>query len=169
MLADLRRQPVDAIMLADVLPWGAAILRDMAAIEFTPPVLATDKLDSSETWVLSNQNANNLYVASSVDPDSSEPAFQAFKAKFHKRFDIDPGYGATQGYESFMLLVNACLASRTADPIAVSTTIRTRTWHGLFGDFGFTQDGDVSGREVTIKQMRDGKFVTVRTIREDVK
>ena len=58
--------------------------------------------------------------------------------------------------------------SRTADPIAVSTTIRTRTWQGLFGDFGFTSEGDVTGRDVSIKRMHNGQFVTVRTIREDV-
>jgi branched-chain amino acid transport system substrate-binding protein len=168
LLADVRTTPLDAIMLADGLPWAAMVLRDMAAIEYTPPVLATDKLDSTQVWGLSGQNANNLYVASAVDPDSAEPAFVAFKSRFHKRFGVNPGYGATQGYESFMLFVNACLASRTADPIAVSTTIRTRTWQGLFGDFGFTADGDVTGRDVSIKRMQNGRFVTLRTIREDV-
>jgi branched-chain amino acid transport system substrate-binding protein len=168
MLAELRKEPVDAIMMADVLPWAGAVLRDMAAIDFTPPVFATDKLDSAQVWDQSGGKANNLYVASAVDPDSPEPAFKAFKQRFHARYGVDPGYGASQGYESFMLLVNACLASHTADPIAVSTTIRTRKWQGLFGDFAFTDNGDVTGRDISIKRMHDGQFTTVRTIREDV-
>ena len=169
LLADVRKEPVKAIMLADVLPWAAAVLRDMAAINFTVPVLATDKLDSVQVWEESGHNANNLYVASSVNPASTEPAYLAFKQHFHTRFGVDPGYGSSQGYETFMLFVNGCLASHTADPIAVSTTLRTRTWQGLFGDFAFTPEGDVVGRDVAIKRMQNGQFVTVRNIQEDVK
>src|SRR5262249_31612480 len=100
--------------------------------------------------------------------DSPEPAYVAFRQKFQQRFGRDPGYGAAQGYESFMLFVHAVERSNSADPIAVATTIRTNKWPGLFGDFAFTAAGDILGRGVSIKRMQFGHFITVGTIEEDV-
>jgi ABC-type branched-subunit amino acid transport system substrate-binding protein len=69
-------------------------------------------------------------------------------------FGVAPGYGAAQGYESYMLIVNACLASKTAAPLALATTIRLApSWHGLFGEFSFKQAGGVLGRQVSIKRV----------------
>ena len=48
----------------------------------------------------------------------------------------------------------------------VSTTLRQATWNGLFGEFTFAPNGDVVGRDVSIKKMQDGVFHTVTTIVE---
>lgn len=169
MVAEIRKRQFDAVMIADQLPSAARLLVNMAQLGVSQPVLATDKLDSEQVWTLARRAANNLYVASAVDPDSAEPAYVAFRERFRRRFGGDPGYGAAQGYEAFHLFAEASTLSQSADPITVATTLRTvKKWNGLFGEFAFDEDGDVLGRDVSIKRMADGRFTTVSTIEEDV-
>ena len=163
LLATMRTEPTDAILLADQLPWAAKVLVDMQAMGFTQPVLAGDKLDSSETWRLAGTAANNLYLASAVDPDSTEPEFLAFRRRFFDRFKSNPGYGSSQGYEAFNTFVKAAEHSQSVDPVVLATTLKTNEWRGLFGPYTFTNDGAIRGRKVIIKRMRDGVFTTVGT------
>jgi branched-chain amino acid transport system substrate-binding protein len=168
MIAGVREKPFDALMLADELPWAARLLMDMARMGVTQPVLATNKLDSSDVWPLAQGSANRLYVASAVDPESTLPAYVSFRERFRRRFSVEPSYGASQGYEAFMLFVNACLQSNSADPLVVATTLKTNKWKGLFGEVSFNPNGDVVGRVVSIKHLQDGTFHTV-AIEKDAK
>lgn len=167
MIGTFREQEFDAIMLADQLPWAAKLLMDMDLMGVTQPILATDKLDSMQVWQMASTAANNLYVASAVDPSSTEPAYVDFRERFRKRFGVPPGYGASQGYEAMKLLIDAITKSGSADPIVVSTTLRTNPWQGLFGEFTFDAHGDVVGRSISIKRQQDGKFTTVITVPDE--
>lgn len=161
MLSTMRTETTDAILLSDQLPWAAKVLVDMQAMGFTQPVLAGDKLDSSDAWRLAGTAANNLYIASAVDPDSQLAEYLAFRQRFFDRFKSYPGYGSSQGYEAFRLYVDAAEKSRSVDPIVVATTLKTNEWTGLFGPFKFSTDGAIGGRSVIIKRMQDGAFKTV--------
>jgi branched-chain amino acid transport system substrate-binding protein len=165
-IADVRTQNIDAVAVAHQLPWAAKLLYDMAVMGVSQPIIATDKLDSVSVYQLARTAANNLYVVSAVDPESTEPEFAAFRERFKKRFNAAPGYGASQGYEALMLFANACIKSNDADPLVLATTLRTNTWKGLFGEFTFAQNGDVEGRSLSIKRMQDGVFHTVLTLKE---
>jgi branched-chain amino acid transport system substrate-binding protein len=166
LIAELRKESVDAIMLADQLPEAAKVLKDLATMGVRLPVLATDKLDGPQLWEFVGPESNSVYVASAVDPESVTPEYLSFRQRFVEHYKSEPGYGATQGYEAFMLLVNACLLSREADPIIVSTTLRTNSWNGLFGPFSFNEAGDIIGRRVSVKRMQNGTFKTVRSSKE---
>lgn len=161
LLSTMRTESTDAILLSDQLPWAGKVLLDMAAMGFEQPVLSGDKLDSSDVWRVANKAANNLYLASAVDPESKAPDFVAFRERFNTRFKSNPGYGSTQGYEAFNLWVRAAERSQSVDPVVIATTLKTNEWTGLFGPFGFTTDGAITGRSVIIKRMQDGVFRTV--------
>jgi len=172
VVADIGKKSFDAIMIADQLPWAAKVLVDMGRMGLTQPILATDKLDSEQIWQVAQAASNNVYVASAVDPTSTVPAYAAFRERFRRRYKdangnpVNPGYGASQGYETMMTFVNAVLLSRSADPIVVATTLRTVKWSGLFGDFTFEPNGDIDGRTISIKRMQNGTFRTVGAMKE---
>jgi len=166
VVAAIRGRQFDAIMLADELPWAGKLLRDMLTMGVTQPILATDKLDSTEVWASAGVAANNLYVASAIDPDSTLPGFAGFRERFQRRFNTAPGYGAAQGYSAFMLFVNAALRSGSVDPLVVATTLKTNVWADILGDMSFDNSGNIVGRDITIKHMRDGVFRTVSLIEE---
>jgi branched-chain amino acid transport system substrate-binding protein len=171
LVGELRREDFDAVMLADQLPWAAKLLVDMARMGLNQPIIATDKLDSLQVWTIAQIAANNLYVASSVNPDSKEPAYLSFRERFRKRFGADPGYGASQGFEAMKLYIDAVTLSQSADPVVVATTLRSVTmakpWQGLFGTFSFAANGDVQNRAISIKKMDKGRFTTVESMMLD--
>lgn len=161
LLATMRTEATDAILLSDQLPWAAKVLVDMQSMGFTQPILAGDKLDSSDVWRLAGKAANNLYLASAVDPESTSAEYLAFRKRFMARFKSNPGYGSSQGYEAFNLYVKAAERSQSINPVVLATTIKTNEWTGLFGGFHFTADGEMVGRSVIIKRVQDGAFKTI--------
>lgn len=160
-LSSIRTVRTDAILLADLLPGAAKVLLDMQALGFTEPILAGDGLDSGNVWTLATKAADNLHVASPVDPDSGEVAYAAFRERFRKRFGSNPGYGSAQGYEAFKLLASAVERSRSVSPIVLATTLKTGKWQGLFGEYSFTNAGGIVGRKIYVKRMQGGVFKTV--------
>lgn len=166
MIAGIRKSAFDALMLSDVLPDASKVLKDLAVMGVTQPILANDKLDAPDLWDLAGTPANNVYVASAVDPATDTAEYVGFRRRFLERFRSEPGYASAQGYEAFTLFLNACRLSREADPLIVATTLRTNKWKGLFGDFSFDNEGDIVGRRVSIKKMDNGVFKTVRSYKE---
>lgn len=161
MIAEIRRDQFDAVMIADQLPRAAKLVMDLRKMGMDKPIIASDKLDSGALWDVAGKAANNVYVASTVDPSATTPRFLEFKQRFRKRWGQDPGYGASQGYEALMLLAEAGRESDSADPLVVASTLRAYKWEGLFGEYEFAQSGDIEGRHITIKRLTDGQFTTV--------
>jgi branched-chain amino acid transport system substrate-binding protein len=164
LAAAFKEQPLDAVVLADELPRAAGVIDDFVRMGYTGPILATDKLDSVDLSPEAGPAADSVYVASAVDPTYDGPAYRAFRDRFRRRWGRDPGYRASQGYEAMHLLIDAVLTSRSADPIVLATTLRTRRWEGLFGRYSFDEHGEIVGRQVSIKHMQHGRFETVERI-----
>lgn len=168
IVAGIREENFDAVMIADQVPRAAKLIADLVQMGVSQPILGSDKMDSDLLWDISGQASNNVYVASAEDPSAVNPQYEDFKQRFRSRFGISPDYGATQGYSALMLLAHAVLASDTADPLIVSTTLHcAKSWKGFFGDFSFNDEGDVLGREIFIKHMQNGNLNTVALLREN--
>jgi branched-chain amino acid transport system substrate-binding protein len=149
-------------MVADQLPRAAKLVMDLRKMGMNKPIIANDKLDSGYLWDLAHEAANNVYVASTVDPSATTDRFLEFKRRFHKCWGEDPGYGASQGYEALMMLADAVRESDSADPLVVASTLRAyNKWKGLFGKYGFAQNGDIEGRHISIKRLENDHFTTV--------
>jgi branched-chain amino acid transport system substrate-binding protein len=165
MIAEIEREDFDAILVADQLPRLAKLVIDLRKMGIKKPIIANDKADSSMLWDIAGAAANEVYVASVVDPSSTTPRYVNFKERFRRQWGEDPGYGASQGYECMMLLADAGVESDSADPLVVASTLRSYVWQGLFGEFRFSKNGDVEGRQITIKRLQNARFTTVAALR----
>ena len=161
MIADLMQKPFDAILLVDELPRAANLVSDLRRMGIRQPILGGDKLDSPELWEIAGQAADGVYAVSAVDTSTQTPEYIAFRQGFRKRYGVEPGYGASQGYESVRLLIEAVLESKSADPVVLATTLRVGKWKGIFGPFSFSHEGDIVGRTLSSKRMNDGIFAAV--------
>jgi branched-chain amino acid transport system substrate-binding protein len=161
MIADLIQKPFDAILLVDELPRAASLISDLRRMGIRQPILGGDKLDSPELWEIAGQAADGVYAVSAVDTSTQTPEYIAFRQGFRKRYGVEAGYGASQGYESVRLLIEAVLESKSADPVVLATTLRVGKWKGIFGPFSFSHEGDIVGRTLSSKRMNDGIFAAV--------
>jgi branched-chain amino acid transport system substrate-binding protein len=162
LAAEIRSFTFDALMVADALPAGGKLVQDLVRMGVTQPILGTDKLDPEGLRRIAGDHAARyVFAATAFDPSSATPAYTSFRERFVKRFGAEPNYAAAQGYESFMLAAHASLASRTAAPLVLATTIRlSHSWTGLFGRFSFRHDGDMTGRRIAIARAADGRLTT---------
>jgi branched-chain amino acid transport system substrate-binding protein len=161
LIAEMDQHELDAVMIADQLPRAASLIVDLRKMGYGGPILGSDKLADEQVWALSGGAAQDLYVASAVDPSALTPAYVAFHERFLRRWKEEPSYIASQGYDALQLLTEAMVTSQAVDPLIVATTLRSRSWDGLFGDYSFALNGDIKGRQIFIKRMDDGHFVTV--------
>jgi branched-chain amino acid transport system substrate-binding protein len=161
LLGSISRQPTDAILLADRLPWAGKVLLDMQKMRINQPILVGDKLDSSSAWKIAGKGTENLYIASAVDPASTETAFVDFRHKFLEHWKKEPGYGSAQGFEAFNLLIDAIEYSESASPLVLTTTLRTRSWKGLFGEYSFSDAGGLIGRTIIMKRIDNGVIKSI--------
>jgi branched-chain amino acid transport system substrate-binding protein len=134
-------------------------LRQMGVTE---PIVSSHGLDTDDLWKVAGTASANVFVASGSDPETPDPVFQSFRQRYRARYGTEPDYGAAQGYQSMMLLIQAIAITRSADPLAVATTLHTvPKWRGLYGDFSFTRQGDMNGVDVVVKEVRRGAFRVV--------
>jgi branched-chain amino acid transport system substrate-binding protein len=157
LAAEIRSFKFDALLVADALPAGGKLVHDLVRMGVTEPILGTDKLDPEELRLIAGEHAaRSVFAATAFDPSAATPEYAAFRQRFVQRFGSEPNYAAAQGYEAFMLAARASLASRTAAPLVLATTIRLApSWNGLFGTFSFRHDGDMTGRRIAIARVAD--------------
>jgi branched-chain amino acid transport system substrate-binding protein len=162
LAAEVRSFVFDALLVADALPAGGKLVHDLVRMGVTQPILGTDKLDPDGLRQIAGEHAaRSVFAATAFDPSSTTPEYQSFRERFKKRYNAEPNYAAAQGYESFMLAAHASVASRTAAPLVLATTIRlASSWTGLFGAFSFRHDGDMTGRRIAIARVADGRLTT---------
>jgi branched-chain amino acid transport system substrate-binding protein len=157
LAAEIRAFEFDALLVADALPAGGKLVHDLVRMGVTQPILATDKLDPEGLRQIAGEHAARaVFSATPYDPSAATPEYVSFRNRFVKRFNTEPNYAAAQGYEAFMLAAHASVASRTAAPLVLATTIRLApSWTGLFGNFSFRHDGDMRGRRIAITHVGD--------------
>ena len=162
LAAEIRAFQFDALLIADTLPTGGKLVHDLVRMGVTQPILGTDKLELEDLRRIAGEHAAQaVHVATEFDPSSPTPEYVAFRQRFVKRYSVEPSYAAAQGYESFTLAAHASLASRTAAPLVLATTIRLApSWTGLFGGFSFRHEGDMAGRRIAIARIADGRVLT---------
>ena len=154
LLEEVTKFEVDVLLLADQFPWAAKMMRDMRQMGVTQPVLGGELLDSSQAWRRAGEAADNLYVATVVDPQSRSQEYKEFQARFREYFSgRSAGYGSVQGYEAFNLLFNAIVESKCTNPQVLATTLRTTQWEGVFGYYHFDNTNAIIGRDVHIKKV----------------
>jgi branched-chain amino acid transport system substrate-binding protein len=161
MIADLMQERFDAVLVVDELPRAAGLVSDLRRMGIKQPILGGDKLDSPVLSEMAGQAADGVYAVSAVDFSAQTPEYAAFRQRFRKRYGAEPGYGASQGYDSLRLLIEAVLESRSADPIVLATTLRVAKWRGIFGPFSFSREGNIVGRSLFTKRMNSGIFAAI--------
>jgi branched-chain amino acid transport system substrate-binding protein len=152
MIARVRPEQPDAILLADSLPRSAKILSDMRTMGLAWPVVGIGKSDSAELPASIVSAATDIWLATGVNPNPFNPEFLEFRQRFSDRYGHDPGLPAIDGFEAIKLLISAIEISGSADPLVVATTMHEYPFEGLYGPFEFSDWGDIQCRSVWIKQ-----------------
>lgn len=140
--------PYDGIALYGDIELGTLMLKDIESMGNTKAIFGTDTMGRRALASLAGSSAKNLLITRFV-PDDSEAgvtsAFEAFVARFEKRFGAPPSADASKGYFAFQVFAAAAQVSPGLQPLSIATTLRLGEFHSLFGTIKFDAAGNVKG------------------------
>lgn len=149
----------DAIFLAGVVPQAAEFIVKARQLGITALVVGGDGLNSPRLLEVGGDWVEGTIAASYHNEKDSSPLVQDFNKAFMKRYGEPPDDWAVQGYDAVKLLAHAMQEAGTTVPIKVADALRTtRGWMGITGVHTFDAQGDVVGKPIVLRVVRNGKF-----------
>jgi len=159
LIADIKSMHVDAIFLGAHLPMGAEVIRQAREMGVMVPILAGDGLDSPSLWKIAGKAAEGTIISSVFNPDVKDEIARTFSRNFYARYSCYPDTWAAQGYDAMRLLSYAFAEAKSTIPLVVSSYLHfIASWHGVTGSYSFTDCGDIMGKEMYFKVVRNGGF-----------
>lgn len=171
LVADLISEgEFDAVFLGGILPSAGNMIKQMRDMGITVPIIGTGHLDSPELWNIAGKAAQDTIVPTVFDPGRPSSLTRNFVKKFKTAFGFEPDTYAAQGYDAIRLLAFAIEEGGLAVPIDISSTLRfLRDWEGITGKYSFQHDGNITGKSIFFKVLREGGFEFLeRDLREDI-
>lgn len=149
----------DSIFVAGSIPLACDFVREARAMGIGAEMLAGESLDSPEFPRIAGEGAEGAFVGSTFIPGSPRPQTRAFVAAYKAAYGAEPDAKAAQGYDTLRVIARAIALARSAVPDEIARALRgMEAWEGATGPFAFDAKGDLSGREIAIKTVREGRF-----------
>ena len=132
------------------------VVIDLQTMGNTKPLLGTDTFATRQFGLLAGSASNGMFVPTFVpngagqDQSTARMAYTRFAERFEHRFNITPSLDAAKGYFAFSTFVEACLISKSFDPIIVATTLKLQKFGGIFGTISFDDEGNLVGGELAV-------------------
>ncbi len=129
---------------------------DLQTMRNTKPLLATDAFATRQFGLLAGPASNGVLVPTFIPNDAGQDkstarmAYAQFAERFEHRFNITPSLDAAKGYFAFSTFVEACLISKSFDPLVVATTLKLNKFGGIFGTISFDQEGNLVGGQLAV-------------------
>ena len=160
VLTAFRAKKVDAIFFGGYAPQGAPMARQMKQLGMANVrLLGGDTLCSPEMAKLGGDavGANVLcaQAGAMLDRQSGGPAF---KARYQQRFQRDPDVYAPAFYDQAMFIAQAMKTANTTDAAAVGRQLRTMTYQGVAGTYGYDAGGNLKKTAVTVYTFKGGQL-----------
>ncbi|MBB6637382.1 ABC transporter substrate-binding protein [Cohnella thailandensis] len=149
----------DAVFIADVMPAAGRTVADLRLAGSNLPVLGGDGLDSDQLPRTAGAAAEGAVVASIFNPEGNNPEVARFIADYEAKYGTKPGKWAAQGYDAVRLLADAIARAGSAKPADIAQALRdTKGWTGVTGSHAFDDDGELTGKPIVLKTIKNGQF-----------
>ena len=157
ILTALRAKKVDAIFFGGYAPQAAPMVRQMKALGLNVPLLGGDTLCSPEMAKLGGAFVGeNLRCAQAGAIIAKQPNGPAFLSKYKARFKRDPDVYAPSFYDQTMFIGQAIKSANSLDPAAVAQQLRTQSYPGVVGTYGYDDKGNLKKTAVTVYTFKNG-------------
>nr|VFK67883.1 MAG: ABC-type oligopeptide transport system, substrate-binding protein [Candidatus Kentron sp. UNK]VFK73168.1 MAG: ABC-type oligopeptide transport system, substrate-binding protein [Candidatus Kentron sp. UNK] len=149
----------DALFLSGILPQGAEMIKQLRAMGVQAPIISGIGLDSYRLMDVAGKAAENTTVATVFNPKRPRNLTRDFIRHFKERYGIEPDTWAAQGYDAVKLLTHAMVESGSRIPAVLASTLRfVENWEGVTGKYSMTLNGDVLGKEIYFKTLKNKIF-----------
>jgi len=157
ILTSLRAKKVDAIFFGGYAPQAAPMARQMKALGLNVPLLGGDTLCSPEMAKLGGPAVGeNVRCAQAGAIIAKQPGGPAFLDKYKARFKREPDVYAPSFYDQTMFIAQAMKSANSVDPAAVAQQLRSQSYPGVVGTYGYDDKGNLKKTTVTVYTFKNG-------------
>lgn len=150
---------VDGVFIADSLPGASEIVKDIKTSGLQVQVIGGDGFDYDNVIASLGSAAEGMVIPTLFNADAPNPRLQKFIEDFKGKYGGPPDAKAVQGYETMQLLFEAMTKAQSTSPAKVASALREiQGWAGLTGGLSVLDSGDVSGKQIYIKLVKNGRF-----------
>lgn len=138
----------------------AMVCQQVAKMGKRPRIVVSDWSLTDDLLAHGGRAVEGIFAMHTVDRNSAEPRYVAFRQSFARRYARPPEFAALHGYDSARVVLTAL----RHDPRPANlprTILAMRRFDGLQGPIEFDQTGDVRRRLYAVR-VRGGRFVTER-------
>jgi len=147
----------DAIYLVGHKELGQA-LKQCAELGVKAKFLSTVMFEDPEILQVAGAAAEGvIYSARAYDPESKDPAIQAFVKSYRARYESTPDIFAALAYDSMRILALAMKTGGTSAAGIKDALYKIKDFPGACGSTSFDDNGDVI-QPAFLKTVRDGRF-----------
>ena len=157
ILTSLRAKKVDAIFFGGYAPQAAPMARQMKALGLNVPLLGGDTLCSPEMAKLGGPAVGeNVRCAQAGAIIAKQPGGPAFLDKYKARFKREPDVYAPSFYDQTMFIAQAMKTANSFEPAAVAQQLRSQSYAGVVGTYGYDDKGNLKKTTVTVYTFKNG-------------
>ena len=148
----------DAIFIAGYEDNLLDLIRGIREYGISSPILTGDTLDGMA--VLTGEEAmDGVIVASIYNSKLLNEKEQDFIDRFQAKYNILPDTWAGQGYDALYLLAEAIENTKELNSLKIAHYIKyLKDYSSIFGKYSFNTKGDIEGREIFFKIVKNGHF-----------
>lgn len=149
----------DAIFLAGTMPHAAHFVKQARAYGLDIPIVGGDGLDSQKLMEIAGDSAEGVIVASIFHIGDPAEEVLDFTEKFEARYDKKPDAWSAQGYDAVNLVIHAIRTGKSEKPSDIADVLhKTKDWRGVTGIYNFDEFGEIHGKKIVNKVVRNGSF-----------
>jgi len=168
ILTSIKGKKPDLVFFGGMDSVAGPMLRQMKSLGLNAKLMGGDGICSEEFVKLAgNALSDNLvYCAQAGGVDAKDkPAYDAFKAKYRKRFGNEVQMYSPYTYDSVKLMVAAMVKAGSSDPVKYLPALAATSYQGVTGLITFDSKGDIKNGALTLRTIKGGKLEDLAVIR----
>lgn len=155
----LRMLEYDGFFFAGFGGDARVVIDEARRLGIDVPFLGGNGLDTRLLFAENPRAVEGTLVLSVFHIDNPSPYVQSFRLHFTRAYHEEPDAWAAQGYDAVQLLAHAIHFAQSAEPDRVAGALREMdTWQGVTGAHRFDENGEVRGKPMVPKIVREGKL-----------
>ncbi len=163
IINDIKHKGVEALFLAGTRNSSVDFVKQCRRFGLTIPIYGSKTLENSDFVIRTGAAANGIVVPSIYNETLTHQENVDFIAAYRRQYGEAPTTWAMQGYDAMNIIARAIKNADSTEPLKVASVMRYKgMWSGAGGSFHFAEDGQVEGRQIFFKEIRNGDFVLVK-------
>lgn len=164
ILTSIKSKQPDVIFFGGMDPQAAPMVQQMKRLGLNAKFLGGDGVQTAEFLHLAGSDGEGVLASNPGVPLASMPGGVTFEQKFSAKYGKIQNY-SPYAYDAVNVLIAAMQRAGSADPAKYLPELAKTNMTGVTGPIQFDGKGDLTNGNVTVYQVKGGKWVPVETVK----